>query len=156
MPVFRKLTKKWLVVLGVAIVVVLLITAFLAVGPPKLLAKSDSVGFCAGCHVMEGEYDALMHSGAHRRGKCTDCHLPNQNLAIHYVWKSIDGMKDVIFFYSGRVPERIRLSEHGTKVLQANCIRCHEETVSLINTEQKCWSCHRKMIHMHAGAIETL
>ena len=51
MSVFPKLNKKRLVVLGAAIVVVLLITAFLAVGPPKLLAKSDTVGFCAGCAV---------------------------------------------------------------------------------------------------------
>jgi cytochrome c nitrite reductase small subunit len=156
MSVFFKFNRKRLVVLGAAIVVALLVTAFLSVGPPKLLAKSDSVGFCAGCHVMESEYGALMHSGAHRREKCTDCHLPNENVAIHYTWKSIDGMKDAFLFYSGRVPERIRLTEHGAKVLQANCIRCHEETVALVNTERKCWSCHRNITHTRVGAIETL
>lgn len=147
--------KQWLV-LSLAGVAVLLVVAFLLVGPPQLLAKSDSPGFCAGCHVMESEHTAFLHAGAHRRSRCVDCHLPNENLAVHYVWKSIDGMKDAIFFYSGHTPERITLSEHGAKVLQANCIRCHEELVSMINTEQKCWSCHRNITHLRSGAIETL
>ncbi len=156
MPGLLKFSRKRLVISGVVAAAVVLVAAFLLVGPPRLLAKSDSAGFCAGCHVMEGEYTAFMHSGAHRRNQCTDCHLPNGNAAIHYSWKSIDGLKDAFMFYSGRVPERIRLSEHGAKVLQANCIRCHEETVSTIDTERKCWSCHRKVTHTRAGSIETL
>jgi cytochrome c nitrite reductase small subunit len=156
MSVFSKSGRKKLVLPGVAVAVLVLVSAFLLVGPPRLLAKSDTAGFCAGCHVMEGEYDAFMHTGAHRRKQCSDCHLPNSNAVIHYTWKTIDGLKDALVFYSGRVPERIRLSEHGAKVLQANCIRCHGETVSMINTERKCWSCHRSITHTRAGAIETL
>jgi cytochrome c nitrite reductase small subunit len=149
------LKTRRLLVLGIGGVVALLVLTFLLVGPPKILAKSDSPGFCAGCHVMESEHNAFMHS-RHRRIRCVDCHLPNQNLALHYVWKSIDGMKDAVFFYSGHTPERIKLSGHGADVLQANCIRCHEELVSPINTEQKCWSCHRAITHLRGGAIETL
>jgi hypothetical protein len=26
----------------------------------------------------------------------------------------------------------------------------------MINTEQKCWSCHRSITHLRSGAIETL
>ena len=150
-----KWNKKRTTVACAAVALLLVVCAFLLVGPPKLLAKSDSAGFCAGCHVMEYEYSAFMHSGAHRRQRCTDCHLPNRSAAVHYAWKSIDGLKDALFFYSGKVPERIRLSEHGAKVLQANCIRCHETTVSMINTEQRCWNCHRNMTHTGSGAIET-
>jgi len=149
------LKKKRLLLLVFAAVIVIPLAAFLLVGPPQILAKSDSPGFCAGCHVMENEHTAFMHS-RHRRNRCVDCHLPNHNLAIHYIWKSIDGMKDAIVFYSGLTPERIKLSEHGAEVLQANCIRCHEELVSPINTEQKCWSCHRGITHLRGGAIETL
>ncbi len=128
---------------------------FLLHGPPKLLAKSESPGFCAGCHVMESEYDSWAHEGAHRRKLCVDCHLPNENVAIHYVWKSIDGLKDIAFFYSGRVPERIKLTSHGAKVLQANCIRCHEETVAFVNHDRNCWECHRRIMHRRSGSIET-
>jgi len=149
------LNKKRVIVLGLVFVAAILLAAFLLVGPPQILATSDSPGFCAGCHVMESQHTAFLHSGAHRRSRCVDCHLPNQNLALHYIWKSIDGMRDAVLFYSGHTPEQIRLSEHGAKVLQANCIRCHEELVSPINTEQKCWSCHRSITHVRSGAIET-
>jgi len=147
-----KVIKLSLLAGGAGLVLVL----FLILGPPKLLAKSERPDFCAGCHVMENNYEAWAHSGAHRRKKCVDCHLPNENAGIHYVWKSIDGLKDVLFFYSGRVPERIALTAHGAEVLQANCIRCHEDATEFINHERKCWGCHRRIAHKLSGAIETL
>jgi len=136
-------------------VVALATGLFLAVGPPQLLAKSEAPEFCASCHVMEAEYEAWFHQGAHRRKACVDCHLPNDNMPAHYVWKSIDGMKDVVVFNSGRVPENITISEHGKKVVQANCIRCHETTVMMINQERPCTDCHRRIMHKRSGAIET-
>ena len=45
--------KNRLIVLGLAVVVAIFVATFLLVGPPQILAKSDSPGFCAGCHVME-------------------------------------------------------------------------------------------------------
>lgn len=133
-----------------------LLLIFLLFGPPKLLAKSEHPSFCAGCHVMEAQYEAWAHTGAHRRKMCVDCHLPNDNVGIHYVWKAIDGMKDVVFFYSGAVPERIELTAHGKEVLQANCIRCHEQTVMNINQERSCWECHRRIMHTRSGALQTI
>jgi cytochrome c nitrite reductase small subunit len=142
-----------LIIAGLAAVAVVL---FLLHGPPKLLAKSESPGFCAGCHVMESEYESWAHEGAHRRKLCVDCHLPNENMAVHYVWKSIDGLKDMAFFYSGMVPEQIKLTSHGAKVLQANCIRCHQATVEFVNHDRKCWECHRRIMHKRSGSIETV
>ncbi len=129
------------------------IMAFMLLGPPKLLAKSESPEFCASCHVMEPEHTAWMHSGAHRRLKCVDCHLPNGNPVVHYTWKSIDGMKDVVRFNSGFVPERIELSDHGEKVVQENCVRCHEAAVARMDTTRKCWGCHRQLRHRLTGTI---
>lgn len=149
----RKRVLLYLVVVfGGGFVVVL----FFLLGPPKLLAKSGRPDFCARCHVMQAEYEAWIHAGAHRRGKCVDCHLPNENKGVHYVWKAIDGLKDVVIFYSGRVPEQIKLTSHGGKVLQRNCVRCHEETVSLINKERRCWDCHRGIVHKRSGVMQTL
>lgn len=129
---------------------------FFMVGPPKLLAKSSEPDFCSQCHVMESNYEAWSHSGAHRRKLCVDCHLPNQNRGVHYVWKAIDGLKDVLIFYSGRVPEKIEITDHGKEVLQVNCIRCHETTVMLIDHDRQCWECHRRISHKRSGAMETL
>ncbi|MEW5746670.1 MAG: cytochrome c nitrite reductase small subunit [Nitrospirota bacterium] len=147
------MSAKLLIIVVIAGAAVLL---FLLLGPPKLLAKSESPDFCAGCHVMEDQYEAWAHAGAHRRIKCVDCHLPNQNTTTHYVWKAIDGFKDVAVFYSGRVPDRITLTSHGSKVLQTNCVRCHESTVSMINQDRNCWECHRRIVHKRSGAMQTL
>ncbi len=129
--------------------------AFLLYGPPELLAKSESPVFCSACHVMEAEFESWSHAGAHRRKLCVDCHLPNENFALHYAWKSFDGMKDVLLFYSGAVPEHIRLTSHGAEVVQSNCIRCHSSIVQSIDPDRKCWDCHRRLMHRRTGAIAT-
>ena len=147
------LSGKRLKYVAIAAISAALIGLFVMLGPPKLLAKSESPDFCASCHVMEAQHTAFMHAGAHRRFKCVDCHLPNDGLASHYIWKSIDGMKDVLFFYSGKVPEKITLSEHGAKVVKANCVRCHETLVSQMDTSRNCWSCHRRVTHTGTGAF---
>ena len=128
---------------------------FVAVGPPQLLAKSETPDFCASCHLHEAHYEAWFHQGAHRRKACVDCHLPNDNVASHYAWKSLDGMKDLVLFNAGRVPDDIRITEHGRKVVQANCVRCHEDTVDMIDQERSCTDCHRRIMHKRSGAIET-
>jgi len=128
---------------------------FLLLGPPGLLAKSEKADFCASCHVMESEYEAWFHEGAHRRINCVDCHLPRDNIASHYLWKSLDGLKDTIFFYSGHIPDPIVASDHARRVLQSNCIRCHETSVEKIDNERLCWSCHRRLVHLASGSIET-
>lgn len=132
-----------------------LLGLFLLFGPPQLLAKSESPTFCASCHVMKPQYEAYVHNGAHRRFKCVECHLPNNNLVSHYIWKAIDGMKDVVVFNTGTVPEPIRISEHGAAVVKANCIRCHATLVSQMDTSRKCWACHRRMTHSGTGALQT-
>jgi cytochrome c nitrite reductase small subunit len=126
---------------------------FVGFGPPKLYAKSSTPEFCAGCHVMQAEYESWFHNGGHRRQKCVDCHLPNDNFPRHLTWKSIDGMKDVFQFYSGRVPETIRLSQHGAAIVQENCKRCHAETISRITEERNCWECHRRLSHRQTGTL---
>jgi cytochrome c nitrite reductase small subunit len=129
--------------------------SFLAFGPPGLLAKSERPNFCASCHVMESEYEAWFHEGAHRRKDCVDCHLPHENAGLHYIWKSIDGLKDVVVFYSGQVPEHITISEHGQNAVQANCLRCHQEMVSKIGQDRKCWDCHRRITHLRSAGLKT-
>ncbi len=143
------------IILGV-MVIGAAVMLFVLFGPPKLLAKTSTPDYCMSCHVMESQFEAWFHTGAHRRIKCVDCHLPNGNAGIHYIWKSIDGMKDVLVFYSGTVPDRIMLSTHGEKVLRENCIRCHDTAVAMIDTTRNCWGCHRWVTHTRNAAIETL
>jgi cytochrome c nitrite reductase small subunit len=151
----RLIRERWrlLLILGMFAAAV---GAFLMIGPPALLAKSESPEFCSSCHVMQAQYDAWFHEGAHRSVQCVGCHLPHQNLFVHYLWKSIDGMKDVVVFHSGMTPDHISISNRGQNVLQGNCLRCHETTVwRMINKERNCWECHRRLSHNRSGAILT-
>jgi len=133
----------------------ILVFGFLLFGPPQVLARSEAPIFCGGCHTMESNYEAFAHAGAHRRKLCVDCHLPNDNMALHYAWKSIDGMKDTVLFYTGLASEQVKLSDHSAQVVQANCIRCHGSTVELIDSDRKCWECHRRLSHRRSGAMAT-
>jgi cytochrome c nitrite reductase small subunit len=148
-------TGKKLKAAAVVIVFSGILGLFLLVGPPRLLEKSDSPEFCAMCHVMEAEHTAFMHAGAHRRKKCADCHIPNNNKFSYYLWKSIYGMNDLLVFNSGRVPDPIRLSERGAKMVRDNCIRCHGTLVANMDTSRNCWECHRRISHAGVGSIET-
>jgi cytochrome c nitrite reductase small subunit len=147
--------KKTLVYVLIAAAIFALLGLFVAFGPPGLYAKSESPEFCGSCHVLQPEYETWFHSGAHQNIKCIDCHLPNDNLANHLFWKSVDGVKDSLAFHTGRVSETIRISAHGAAVVQNNCQRCHAEIVSRIHEDRRCWDCHRRMTHRQTGAIET-
>lgn len=124
-------------------------------GPPHLIELTETPEFCGLCHSMTPQHSAWQHS-AHRSARCIDCHLPNDNAVNHYFWKSIDGNKDVFYEFSGlREHDEIRLSEHGHRVLQANCIRCHEGMVSQIDNKRACIDCHRTVGHKLQGALMT-
>lgn len=131
------------------------LAVFVAFGPPRLYSKSESPEFCGSCHVLQPEYEAWFHSGAHLDIKCIDCHLPNNNLANHLIWKCVEGVQDTLAFHTGFVPETIRLSDHGAAVVLQNCRRCHGEIVSRINEDRRCWDCHRRMSHRRTGSLAT-
>ncbi len=128
---------------------------FATFGWPGLYAISETPEFCGSCHVLQMEYEAWFHSGAHRRIKCVDCHLPNDNLARHLYRKTLDGMSDSFAFHSGRVPETIHISEPGARIVVENCRRCHGEILARINEERRCWECHRRLSHKQSGPRET-
>ena len=125
-----------------------LLFLFLFFGPPDLYTVTSSPGFCDSCHVMDDQFEAWFRTGVHRPLKCVDCHLPHDNTAGHLFWKGIEGMRDFVSFHGNIFTEPIRLSYHGEKTVQGNCVRCHEGTVTFINTEgRNCWDCHRRVRH---------
>lgn len=140
-------------VLALLVLAAAAVGGFVSFGPPGLYAKSGTPEFCAQCHVMETEYENWFHNAGHRRQKCIDCHLPNDNGLHHFVRKGYDGMWDAYVFYSGRVPETIRLSAAGAATVKENCIRCHEQTVMRINVDRDCWQCHRRLSHRLTGSL---
>ena len=119
--------------------------------PGGILDITSTSEFCGLCHVMKGEYETWFLTGVHRNIKCVDCHVPNDCAVNHFIWKGIDGTKDVLFFYSRMFSDRITATGHAKKVIRKNCVRCHGAMVSRINVEEReCWSCHRRINHKFA------
>lgn len=146
-------TKKRFSWFGVILLALFAITIFIGFGPPGLMEKTAKADFCKSCHLMQLEYDAWKRS-SHQRVDCVECHLPNDNFFDHYLWKSLDGARDLFLFYTGRVSEEIHASERTKKTVQVNCIRCHGATLSRVNTDRTCWECHRSFIHKMRFAEE--
>jgi cytochrome c nitrite reductase small subunit len=145
--------RQRLIQAGAACCVMAAAGTFMLFGPPRMIELTESPKFCALCHTSQnGDW---LHS-AHRGEKCIDCHLPNDNFADHYLWKSIDGGKDLFFHFSGLGDGNdTELTEHGKKVLQANCIRCHVDMVSHINNKRSCIDCHRTFSHRRTALTLT-
>jgi cytochrome c nitrite reductase small subunit len=147
--------KTILLYVLLAVVIVAGLGIFAAFGPPGLYAKSESPEFCGSCHVLQPEYEAWFHSGAHKTIKCVDCHLPNNNLPNHLFWKTVDGVKDSLAFHTGFVSETIHISERGAAVVEDNCRRCHADLLAQIKETRRCWDCHRRISHKRTGTIAT-
>ena len=138
--------KKYLA----AVLAVTILTVFILWGPPDLLKKTSEPEYCNTCHVMNEQFEAWFMTGIHRNIKCVDCHLPNTSPVRYFIWKGIDGMKDLAMFHSGIYSEDIGISSHGKKIVKENCLRCHEGMVTVINTDERyCWSCHRRIMHRY-------
>jgi cytochrome c nitrite reductase small subunit len=117
----------------------------------------DNPTTCNNCHVMDGVYEGWFH-GAHRQwATCTDCHTPHA-LIPHYIVKAESGYHHVTAFVFGKIPDAIHAKESSKKVVQANCIRCHKDTVeSIVNGPmvmdfgRYCFDCHRTVAHGERG-----
>jgi cytochrome c nitrite reductase small subunit len=112
---------------------------------------------CNNCHVMDSQYENWFHAPHERSAVCGDCHLPHQNLVSYYLYKGYSGMRDVYSFTAKSYPLAIRASEQTDGIIQANCIRCHADTVENMLTaspqpfERHCWACHRSVAHGDRG-----
>ena len=111
---------------------------------------------CNNCHVMDSEYENWYHAPHEKWTECVDCHLPHDNIAVYYLEKGRQGMKDVYAFTTGSIPVSIRANEKSKDIIQSNCIRCHKDTVENIVMgpqafERYCWDCHRNVAHGSRG-----
>lgn len=126
---------------------------------------SDDPKTCANCHVMTPQYATWQNSSHREWASCNDCHVPQDNVFRKYFFKAKDGLYHSSVFTSRSEPEVIRMHEAGDKVVQENCIRCHQDQVtdarleSMVDdhyasrTERKCWACHTEVPH---GSIHSL
>ncbi len=137
-------------ILGLVVVVIII-----AITTPKIMSATSKTSFCIKCHVMEKEYFELKRGAVHANVECVQCHLPHDNKAYYLYFKTHSGIKDVVSFYSGHVPEDIRASESTKEVIESNCRNCHGELVSHVGKDKSwhCWDCHRTIAHRTNGII---
>ena len=126
---------------------------------------SDNPQTCVNCHIMVPQFATWNHSSHREVASCNDCHVPHNNKFAHYYFKAKDGLRHATIFTLRAEPQVIHIKEEGIKVVQQNCIRCHEHL--LLTAQQQisnkdyhseresrlCWECHRETPH---GRINSL
>lgn len=111
---------------------------------------------CNNCHVMDSQYENWYHGAHERFATCAECHLPHDNVFHYYLAKAQTGMHDVYVFSTGQTPVMIRAKPATDKIIQDNCVRCHQDTVENImagvqSFDRHCWDCHRSVAHGDRG-----
>lgn len=139
-----------------AVVVAVAALGFLAYVTDAPAYAGNAPETCNNCHVMDAQYENWAHGPHEDWAKCTDCHLPHDNIVMYYMEKGRQGMKDTYAFTTGNIPVAIRASDETKEIVQANCIHCHEHTVEAIMMgpqafDRYCWDCHRDAAHGSRG-----
>ncbi len=139
---------------GVIVLLAAMIPFIIVAKPLDYMGTSAST--CANCHVMEAAYENWYHAPHEKVTECVDCHLPHDNPVHYWFEKGKTGMHDVLYFAAGLTPELIRAKPETKTIIQANCIRCHNDTVESIMVgaqpfDSNCWSCHRSVAHGQRG-----
>ncbi|MBL8055718.1 MAG: cytochrome c nitrite reductase small subunit [Anaerolineales bacterium] len=110
---------------------------------------------CNNCHVMDAAYEGWYHGPHKNWAACNDCHTPH-DLIPKYIVKAISGYNHVTAFTFGHIPNAIRAKDSTRAIIQANCLRCHAETVAAVgdgqmDADRYCVDCHRDVAHGPRG-----
>ncbi len=83
---------------------------------------------CVNCHIMTPQYDAWQKSSHHAAATCVDCHLPH-DVVGKYLAKAENGYHHSKAFTLQDFDEPIIIKEKNQRILQHNCVACHEDMV---------------------------
>ena len=128
------------------------IVGVLAVGAGMgALHASGTKTFCSQCHSMKHEA-ATFEVSSHRNLDCVECHLPHDNTAHYLFEKGRTGMVDMYHEIMRDYPERIKLDADARNMVNENCMRCHEATMSYVDNaphgpQDNCLKCHSRIAH---------
>ena len=106
---------------------------------------------CANCHIMRPQYDSWQKSSHHISATCVDCHLP-QNFVDKYLAKASNGWHHSKGFTLMDFQEPIRIKASNSRILQENCLRCHEDTVHQMVAGTRHERDAVQCVHCHATA----
>ena len=113
---------------------------------------------CVNCHIMTPQYDSWQKSSHHTAATCVDCHLPHDFIG-KYMAKAENGYHHSVGFTFQNFDEPIMIKEKNGRILQRNCVGCHEDMVYELfrgNVEDpdavSCIHCHASVGH---GSLPT-
>ncbi|MGB9663577.1 MAG: cytochrome c nitrite reductase small subunit [Ignavibacteria bacterium] len=126
---------------------------------------SDKPEACINCHVMTPQYITWRNSSHARVATCNDCLVPQDNFVRKLYFKASDGLRHSTVFTFRMEPQVIQIKDAGKKVVQGNCIRCHQNLINqteLIKVsytkfthskDKLCWDCHRETPHGRVNSL---
>ncbi|MBK8010359.1 MAG: cytochrome c nitrite reductase small subunit [Deltaproteobacteria bacterium] len=126
---------------------------------------------CVNCHIMTDQFDSWRKGPHHAVATCNDCHVPT-SFPAKYLSKAENGYHHSMgmTFQPSRPDESdarrvfeepIRIKPRNSRILEANCLRCHGELVhalvaSMSGAEavdpraeegKRCVHCHQSVGH---------
>lgn len=108
---------------------------------------------CVNCHIMRPQYDSWQKASHHALATCADCHLPASGIQ-KWISKADNGYFHSKGFTLQDFKEPIEMRESNRRVLQDNCLRCHQELTHEITIGAtsdpdalRCVHCHRDVGH---------
>ncbi len=123
--------------------------------------------FCINCHSMKPMVDTYyesLHGGANKTGvvaKCTDCHLPHENIAMYVLYKGLISAHDIyaeVFYDKDKIDWIGKSERDEVKVYDSGCLKCHANYFDAtahsrkaliahkaykIRENKKCSTCHK-------------
>ncbi len=105
---------------------------------------------CINCHIMQPQFDSWQKASHHTAASCVECHLPH-NTIEKYIAKADNGYRHSKGFTLQDFPEPIMIGERNGRILQENCVRCHDAMVHGIVGEKKPELKTLTCVHCHAG-----
>lgn len=108
---------------------------------------------CINCHIMREHFDGWQKASHHAAAKCIDCHLPHDFVG-KYLAKAENGFWHSKGFTLQDFPEPIRIKPKNSRILQMNCLSCHQELLSELtrhgtfdDVTNQCVRCHASVGH---------
>lgn len=143
-----------------------------------VIDNTSGRAFCASCHTMEPFESAYLqdvHGGAGDYGvvaKCTDCHLPHDNVANYMLKKTQFGLHDAwaqLTYDLEAIDWQAKRAHRERFVFDSGCLQCHADlqraslaqTTAFVahrpyfrgETTRQCVSCHAHVGHKDLTAV---
>jgi cytochrome c nitrite reductase small subunit len=94
---------------------------------------------------MDAVYEGWFHASHKLWATCNDCHTPHAFIPKYFV-KARSGMNHVTMFTLGHYARAAARQRSTQNIIQENCIRCHETSVSMIADGGPCAQKRRALL----------